>query len=181
MERKRISSRDEPRQEQTTTLKRDLQNFQQFVTMLSDRYEIDKNDLDANVKWQAEAVTRINDVYAHLVSLRDEAEAEIKVVKSEVDASIRLATSKDGGGKLTEDAIKQLIIRDRRTLAAEHRHNVLKRDVERISAAKASYKDRGFAIRMMVDLYVSGYFSDRVGVPKRQPYDRDERQRDYRR
>lgn len=179
-ERSRAPREEMPREHpQRTKLADDLKNFQDFCAMISSRYQFDKNDLDGAVLWQTEATVRINDVLAHLTSLRDEAKDDIKVVDAELDDAIRRHFAKDGA-KVTETGITNLIIKDRRHTDALRKHAYLKRDVERAEAMRASYSERGRMIKIMSELYVAGYFADMAGRPRggsRRPYDDRERDR----
>lgn len=122
------------------------------------RLRIDKNALDDEVEQQPEIYGDVGDAAAMAKSQVESLEEQLKELESELDGRIRSDHSDE---RITENEIKALIAADPRRkemvidiLNAKH----LQRKLE---ALTTSFRHRSYALRDMVDLYLSSYYSSR--------------------
>ena len=125
---------------------------------------IDKNDLDNELIRQPELFYHASTSYALCVSQRDQAKLDLERAEAEADSKIRRAAVKDDKvKKITEAEIVA-----RRAMAPEVReaqdsYLSARAAVERAAALRDAYQQRGYAVKDLVNLYVSGYYGAVTG------------------
>lgn len=175
---------DGPRTEEVTTqLTRDLRDIPKFIAEMNGLLLIDERRLDKNVREQVTATSRINEVYAMILSRRDEAEDLLKEIEAELNETIREDFTRDGK-KPTVEQLKFAVRRHTHYTRQQRRLAQLREDTNRLAGVKDVWKGRSYMVRELVTLQLSGYFADMSGTKRDVPSvnsRRDEDRRDDRR
>lgn len=119
--------------------------------------EIDKNDLDNACLQQP----MLFDIYAQkvvsLCKLKEELELEIKNLSAKLDGVIREAASAEGK-KITEAMIQNEIIRNIQYADLQYKYLNIYAEVEEAKVIKEAFQQRKDMLRLLTELYISGYW-----------------------
>lgn len=128
-----------------------------LIEEFRDYLVIEKTALDEELSHQAELLFKISDEYALATALRDELKEKLAVVDAELDDEVR-RDIEIAGDKVTEGMVKANIHTSKKHQQAYDAYARAKKRADRLLALKESFKDRGFMIRSLCDLFVSNYF-----------------------
>lgn len=132
---------------------------EELLKELQEGLQIDKNGLDEELRHQPELFHKVADRHAILVSLRDAAKQEIKVVEAEVDRKIRKdLESRDQ--KVTEKEIESLKVQHPQVLKANDEYLDLSQKVGRWQALKEAFIQRNYVLEPMVRLFLASYYGE---------------------
>ena len=120
---------------------------------------IDKTRLDENLMEHPDLYFRVSDAASIKASLRDRAYETIKRTDASLATTIREQIV-DEKGKATEAMVSQAVLDHREHKKAIDRHLDLKEEAAKLDALCEAFKQRGYMLREMVQLYISGYYSD---------------------
>lgn len=146
-----------------------LEEFEQYL-------RIDKNALDEALTQQSQLFYKVADAFTEAVAERDALKEKLSLVDAELDGEIRVWLEKDGE-KFTEAMVRNQVQAHKDHEAAFNVYIKAKTRADKIQAMKDSFKMRGYAIRDLCELHVTGYFdhqsvketnsSDRIVYEKR--------------
>lgn len=136
------------------------------IEQLKEHLTIDKNALDDELEKQALVYFEICEASAHALSSRDELKQVMEVVDAEIADGIRTRAAKTGD-KITEAKLSQEILLDDKHTEAYSAYLEAKKDADLWAALKESFSQKGFALRELAELYISGYFAG-SGIRERQ-------------
>lgn len=125
---------------------------------LREALKIDKHSLDDELMYQASLYGRVAEEHAYAVSRRDAANDECKRTDAELDLEIRRGFEAEER-KYTESLIHSTVQADPRHTEARTRYLNANRDVDLLEALRDSFRQRGFMLRDMVELYVREYYN----------------------
>lgn len=128
--------------------------------------QIDKNQLDDECASQPEMFHRVAQRLEMAISRRDEAKQDLQEEEARADERVRNFLEQTGG-KVTEAEVKSQITLDPKVREAKRQLNALNLEVGQLTASKESYKQRGYALGHLVDLYVSAYFGDTSRIERK--------------
>jgi hypothetical protein len=122
---------------------------------------IDKHHLDDAIEQQAAIYGHVADRVAQEESRRDEAKSSLEAADAELSANIREGHTRKKAGKdrLTEGAIKEMIILDPFHIKAVKSLNAAQRSYQQWEALKWAFNQRGQMLRDLAHLYSSEYFT----------------------
>lgn len=119
---------------------------------------IDQNALEDVCREHPELFYHVAKQLALTVSRRDEAKQRLQETEAEVDAAIRHDAEIEGE-KITEAIVKSRIIASKDVIRAQQKLLELNREVGQLSALRDAYSSRSYALRDMVQLYLSRYYN----------------------
>lgn len=126
---------------------------------------IDKLDLDNELITHASKLYEVANAHSLAVSRRDSAYDDIKVVSAELDGIIREEFETEGT-KYTEAKVQSAILLRPEYQDALARHRKLKFQTDALQALRESFHQRGYMLRDLVQLHLSGYFAEQsVNAP----------------
>jgi hypothetical protein len=128
-----------------------------FIRDMEDELKINEHALDDELKRHPELRNDIGRELALAKSRRDQAELRIKQLEAEVARDYRDAAKKEEE-KVTEGEIKAHVTLDKEVIAAKQEHINLDRDVNLLQALYDAYKDRGYSIARLCDLWLANYY-----------------------
>jgi len=120
---------------------------------------INKNRLDEAIEQQAEVFYHVAEGTANAISLRDQIKYELETLVSDTYLSIRLEASNEGR-KITEVLLENEVTQDKEVQRMKEKHLAVKTEADKWLALKESFTQRGYMLREMASLYVSGYFAE---------------------
>lgn len=133
------------------------------MTEQIDKYEgvlqIDKHNLDEALMNQAEIYHQISTDYVGATSRRDEAYSEIKDIDSRLYQEIREELI-ESGEKATEAMVQNAVLAHDEHQVAVQEHLSAKTEADHLGALKEAFHQRSYMLRELVNLYVSGYYTD---------------------
>lgn len=119
--------------------------------------KIDANDLDNACLQQP----MLFDIYAQkvvsLCKLKEELDLEIKNLSAKLDGVIREAASAEGK-KITEAMIQNEIIRNIQYADLQYKYLNIYAEVEEAKVVKEAFQQRRDMLRLLTELYISGYW-----------------------
>ena len=118
---------------------------------------IDKLALDECLIEQPQLFFEVSERLALLMSQRDAAKDNLKVVEAEIDDIIRGDAAQEDK-KITETAVKKQIEAHRDVIAANKKLRDLNQQVAHIGALKEAYSQRSYMLREVVALHLAGYY-----------------------
>ena len=124
------------------------------------RLVIEEGNLHKEWRDQAELFQMAAKDLAELRFRLDQAESALEVAKAECARQIRNTPSAFGIPKSTEPAVKEAVILHPQYQKATRKVNRLKYEVAMQKADVDAYEHRKKALEKMVDLYLSGYWSE---------------------
>lgn len=128
------------------------QDYNYYVT----RLRVDKLDLQKEILDQVELCAQVM-TEAH--ALRWEAERQ-KEICAETEALVFLRVKEDLSKKRTVDEIKATVAADPQVIADKKRYIDLKEGHDKWSILADGYKNRGYALRELVEIYNQEFTSD---------------------
>jgi hypothetical protein len=144
----------------------------EFIEELRDGIAIEKDDLDTMWIMQPQLFQRVAERLAVEISVRDEMKEHLKDIEAEIDGTIReednTRIERDGGKKMTETAIKNLVREDKGFKKLTAIYNAMKLNVDRLSALKETYQMRRYALQDLTSLHISGYSMASSSKPARE-------------
>lgn len=134
------------------------------------KLKIDKHGLDDEIEQQPEIFGEVSEAAGMAKSIVESLEEQMKVLESELDAQFR-ADAEASEDKITEGMVKAFVAGNERRKALVIKILKAKHDQRQLDALSVSFKQRGYALNNMVDLYMSSYFSSRSAGSARQHHD----------
>lgn len=127
---------------------------------LRDKLRIDRDNLDFEIVAQPEYYYHAGNACAEAVSRRDQAYELIK----QTDASlyIRIRTMvEDKGMKVTETLLTNMVIIEDDHVEANRNWVEAKGEADSLAVLRDSFQQRGYMLRDLVQLIVTGYYSEK--------------------
>lgn len=118
---------------------------------------IDKHSLDDELVSQSELLFKVAEAYLDAAATRDELKERLAVVDAQLDAQVRADLEKNDT-KATEAMVKSLVTTHKRHEVASAAYLAARHEANLLQAMKESFKDRGFHVRDLVELYTSQYY-----------------------
>lgn len=144
----------------------DIEEFKRYLT-------IDKNALDHEVMQHPELLFRVSEAYIDAVAMRDAKKEMLAMTDAHVDAEVREELA---GEKVTEAIVKNQVQINPRHVEAWGAYAEAKLQADVLGALRDSFSTRGFMLRDLVQLHVSGYWEN-TSVTGQDPVYRRQRQR----
>lgn len=119
--------------------------------------KIDRLNLDEELIKQPQLFFEVAEAAAIARSRMDAAKDNVERVESDVDQRIRQDAANEDE-RLTEKEIKALIQNDDDRVKAYASYLDLKRQTEELDQLRDSFRQRGYMLRELAALYISGYF-----------------------
>ncbi|MAF25767.1 hypothetical protein CL634_09375 [bacterium] len=119
---------------------------------------IDKDELDIALTTQADIFYRISEEHSKVLSLRDEAYENVKMIDADLNMAIREDAVADGR-KVTEGFVANAVQTSNGHREAMEEYLILKGKADEWSNLKDSFSQRAHALRELVQLYVAGYYA----------------------
>lgn len=123
---------------------------------------IDKHSLDECLVQQPDLFFKISERLALVLSRRDAAKDELKVVESEADEDIRQEAI-DNDEKISEAQVKAKITKHASVLKASKRLSALNYEAGQLQALKEAYLQRSYMLKELVSLFLANYYGDGTG------------------
>jgi len=120
---------------------------------------IDKHALDREVCEQPERSLHAGQEAARLASVRDLAKDRSKVVAAQRSLDIRTELA-DAGGRVTEAQIEARLMTDEERIAAHREYIEAERNVAEAEAERDAWRERGYMLKTLGDLYSAGYWAN---------------------
>jgi len=133
---------------------------------------ISKDDLDKELIRQPQTFYSVSKLFMSALAEKDSAELRSKQIEAEVDYELRKAASHSGEKKPTETQLKNQISAHIRVRKAKRRILAAQAASAQLDALRESYKLRSYALRDLVALYTSNYFSEDSGKSYERPRER---------
>lgn len=141
---------------------------------------IDKNDLDTALEQQSAYFLEVTRGVAEAISHRDRAKADLEFVEAEEDRAIRelenrknvetlAKDDKAKVSKMTEGAIKALIIEAKDYQDAKKLLILWNYLVQRWDGLKEAFSQRHYALRELSSLWIAGYYRAEGSAGARSP------------
>lgn len=121
---------------------------------LSKRVAIDKNRLDEALEQQPVLLQEVGDAYALSLSERDACKDDLVRVAASIAAELRA-----GDEKISESKIQSLLPLDKRHQIALSDYGRAKFLADKWAGLQEVYRQRGHALKSLVDLHISGYYT----------------------
>lgn len=144
------------------TRKPKTDNLMDYLSGMEDELEINEHDLDNELKKHPQYRANIGQELALEKSRRDEAKLAVKEIEAEVAKEYR-ETAKTQNEKVTEKEIEAEVILNKEVKAAKRDQIRLERNVNLLEALYDSFKDRGYSISRLVDLWIDDYIEKEYG------------------
>jgi hypothetical protein len=129
------------------------------IGVFESQLEINKYDLDTEVSKQPRIAEQVGERYAMAKSLRDQAKDDLKTVAAERAIEIRAQRDRDGE-KITDKIIEDLVQIDQFRKKAFKRYVEAERYMTHLEELRDSFRERGFMLKEMCNLWHSSYFDD---------------------
>jgi hypothetical protein len=133
-----------------------------FITDMEDELQIDENLLEDELKKQPELRNDVGKELAYAVSRRDQAKHSLKEAEAMCAKEYR-DTARREQEKVTEKEIENAVILDEQVNKAKRDLVKAELEVNLLEALRDSFKDRGYALGRLVDLWLERYY-DRDGA-----------------
>ena len=139
---------------------------------------IDKHSLDEEIEQQAETYYEIAEQAVLAKSRMDQAEEDLNQTKAELDGIVR-REAEEAEDKITEGGVKAAIIQHKKYKRASAGALAAREEYEKLSALKDAFRQRSSMLRDLVELHVSGYYTERSirGTAGKHTEDKAERNR----
>ena len=121
--------------------------------------KIDRYNLDEDVERQPELFFEVAEAAALARSEQDQAKDSVDEVESRLDVHVREKAERNDE-RVTEKEIKARIRQHPERIAAMKNYLGLKLETERLDQLRDSFKQRGYMLRELVQLYLSSYYQD---------------------
>jgi len=129
------------------------------VSELRAALRIDRYNLDEDVERQPELFFEVAEAAALARSEQDQAKDSVDEVESRLDVHVREKAERNDE-RVTEKEIKARIRQHPERIAAMKNYLELKLETERLDQLRDSFKQRGYMLRELVQLYLSSYYQD---------------------
>lgn len=129
------------------------------IEELEQGLNINRNALEVAAEQQPDLFYRVSKALEMSISERDAAEQDIKNKEARVDQEIRKKYA-NSEVKTTEAQIKAEVRLHKTVQAAEEEYLRLREECGLLAALKDAYKQRGYAINNLVELYLGNYYSE---------------------
>lgn len=139
----------------------------ELVDRLQDELLIDEHNLDQELIGQPEKLYTIAQRLAIAISRRDAAKQALKEEEAHFALEFRNTARKEGD-KFTEKEVSDETDIDDGVIAAKNTLRECEFIVANLTALKEAYKDRGYALARLVDLWLASYFESDAAVRKPQ-------------
>lgn len=126
--------------------------------------KIDKSSLDDELAAQSELFYAIGEMYVTAVSIRD----ELKETMATTDALLDQRVRKVAKDKVTEAQVKGQIQLEPEHTKAHNAYLEAKTEADILGALKDAFKERGYMLRDLCSLYVSGYYETKSYYQRRE-------------
>jgi len=125
---------------------------------LETKLRIQKYELDDDLTEHPDLYHQVSKEYMFAKSRRDKLKLEKEQLEAELDASVRAGWREDDG-KMTETGVKNkiMLMPSIKKLAAKYGDACLEADLWQ--ALERAFDQRGYAIKDLVQLYASGYWT----------------------
>ena len=130
---------------------------------LEAKLQINQHALDEALREHPDLFYKVASELALAISNRDEAKQELDEIESEVDLEIRAECARLGE-KTTEKEVESHKKIDKRVKAANDTFLAERMNTGRWTALKEAYESRSYALSKLVDLYITGYYSDKSDI-----------------
>jgi hypothetical protein len=130
---------------------------EELQAFLQERLEINKDNLDRELVWQAELFHKAAHAYALAVSRRDELKEEIRLLSA--DLALLLRRKLEAKGKVTEGLVQNHLEAAPDYQALRKQLAEASRETEILAALKEAYSQRSWMLRELCSMYIAGYFS----------------------
>jgi len=134
-----------------------------------ERLRIDRHSLDEEVEQQAELYGEVADAAVRAKSIVDSLEEQLKELESSLDVEAR-EEAEANQERTTENAIRAKVA------GSDQRKIMVIRILEskdlqrRLDALATAFRQRSYALRDVVDLYLSSYYSSRSAEGSREDH-----------
>lgn len=129
------------------------------IEELKSYLRIDKHNLDKAIEEQAEMFYFVAEGSALAGSVRDQIKYELDTLISDTYLTTRLVAAEQGR-KITETLLEQEVAQDKEVQKMKEKYLDVKAEAETWLALKESFAQRGYMLRELASLYVSGYFAE---------------------
>ena len=123
--------------------------------------KIDRADLDSEVERQPTLYYKVAAEAARLRSEVDAAKDRLDRTSAELDLLIRENALRDDE-KITEGGVRSRVTTDKAYQAAITAFSKVKQQLDQTGALQEAFRQRSYMLRDLVELYISGYFTDAV-------------------
>lgn len=134
-------------------------NVRASLSELRAALRIDRFNLDEDVERQPELFFEVAEAAALARSEQDLAKDSVDEVESRLDVHVREKAERNDE-RITEKEIKARIRQHPERAAAMKNYLGLKLETERLDQLRDSFKQRGYMLRELVQLYLSNYYQD---------------------
>jgi len=124
----------------------------------TDKFLIDKYDLDNEVNRQADLFMECADNHAEKVKEKDEAKFILERIRAEKDTEIRTNPEQFIEGKVTEKAIENMIVLSERYQKANQKHIDCKYMERLAENEREMCLERRSFIKVLGELMIAGYY-----------------------
>ena len=136
--------------------------YEEFI----DDLKIDQDRLDEVTIEQPNLFFHASEAHKLAMAVRDKAENDLHLIYANLDKEIR-ETLTANEEKFTEPSIKQEILRDQSYQRSYSDYLRAKLTSDKWEALQAAYKQRIDALKILQNLYSSGYFGEVTGSVER--------------
>lgn len=119
--------------------------------------EIDKHNLDQEIKQQPSLFFKVSDAYVRAAARRDFLKEEIARTQSRLYSKYRRKFEKSGT-KATEAQVNASVQTDDEYTAAVDKHIKARENADSFQALKEAFHQRSYMLRDLVALHVAGYY-----------------------
>lgn len=127
---------------------------------LRDKLRIDRDNLDFEIIAQPEYFYQAANACAEAISRRDRAYESIKQVDASLYMVVRVK-AEETGAKVTETTVGNMVLADENHIEAHHAWAEAKADADSLAALRDAFQQRGYMLRDLVQLIVTGYYSEK--------------------
>ena len=121
---------------------------------------IDKHSLDEEIEHQAEVYYEIAEQAVLAKSRMDAAEEELKQIQAQLDGVVR-REAEEAEEKITEAGVRAAVIQHRDYKKSSQNALKAREEFEKLSALRDAFRQRSSMLRDLVELHVSGYYTER--------------------
>lgn len=123
---------------------------------------INKNELDEELVKQPQLFCYWAEKEAEVLYDRDKCREKLDLIRAELDGDIRKFPARYRIDKVTESAISNIIIQDKKYQDANEKYLQAIHDARILGIAKSAFDMRNNSLKGLVTLFVSGYWSSDV-------------------
>ena len=120
---------------------------------------INENDLDMDLVRQPDVFYRVSRAAALLQSRKDAASQNVKEIEAQAEAQIR-EQAELREEKVTEKSVASQVVLHPDVRQARAELHTISQQLGEMAALRDAFKERSYALRGLVDLYIANYYSD---------------------